>query len=208
MLLFCMAFLHSMKSFSSNFIWLWFFKAFPKFWWFNESKTYSLPEIILVTSGIFVYHRHYYILISKNLSSKWLQSTCLGINFYMLNLQLCILVAGALGGRFDHEIGNINVLYRFSGTRIILLSDDCLIYLLPKTHHHEIYIQSNVEGPHCGLIPVGAPSTSTTTTGLKWDLSKFITLKVNGFLYHRPSKLKLYFMVGEVWQGLNFFIFR
>ncbi|KAM0947673.1 putative thiamine diphosphokinase [Dioscorea sansibarensis] len=84
---------------------------------------------------------------------------------------LCILVAGALGGRFDHEIGNINVLYRFSDTRIILLSDDCLIYLLPKTHGHEIYIQSNVEGPHCGLVPIGAPSTSTTTTGLKWDLS-------------------------------------
>ncbi|KAG5251827.1 thiamine pyrophosphokinase family protein [Salix suchowensis] len=61
---------------------------------------------------------------------------------------LCILVAGALGGRFDHEAGNINVLYRFSTIRIILLSDDCLIYLLPRTHHHEIHIQSSVEGPH------------------------------------------------------------
>ncbi|KAJ0977723.1 hypothetical protein J5N97_013197 [Dioscorea zingiberensis] len=84
---------------------------------------------------------------------------------------LCILVAGALGGRFDHEIGNINVLYRFSETRIILLSDDCLIYLLPKTHHHVIHVESTVEGPHCGLIPAGAPSTCTTTTGLRWDLN-------------------------------------
>ncbi|KAJ4727662.1 Thiamine pyrophosphokinase [Melia azedarach] len=83
---------------------------------------------------------------------------------------LCILVAGALGGRFDHEAGNINVLYRFSNMRIILLSDDCLIHLLPKTHHHEIYIQSSVEGPHCGLIPVGRPSGKTSTTGLQWDL--------------------------------------
>ncbi|XP_058083025.1 thiamine pyrophosphokinase 1-like isoform X2 [Magnolia sinica] len=83
---------------------------------------------------------------------------------------LSILVAGALGGRFDHEVGNINVLYRFSNIRIVLLSDDCLIQLLPKTHHHEIHIQPSVEGPHCGLIPMGEASARTTTTGLQWDL--------------------------------------
>ncbi|XP_078156652.1 thiamine pyrophosphokinase 3-like [Carex rostrata] len=85
--------------------------------------------------------------------------------------KLCILVVGALGGRFDHEIGNINVLHHFSQLRIILLSDDCLIHLLPKTHSHEIHIQPLVEGPHCGLIPIGAPSSCTTTTGLQWNLS-------------------------------------
>ncbi|XP_037468591.1 thiamine pyrophosphokinase 3-like isoform X2 [Triticum dicoccoides] len=58
---------------------------------------------------------------------------------------LCILVLGALG-------------------------DDCLIFLLPRTHTHNIHIERSVEGPHCGLIPVGAPSTSTTTTGLRWNL--------------------------------------
>ncbi|XP_050235894.1 thiamine pyrophosphokinase 1 isoform X2 [Mercurialis annua] len=84
---------------------------------------------------------------------------------------LRILVAGALGGRFDHEAGNINVLYRFSTTRIILLSDDCLIYLLPRTHSHEIYIEPSIEGPHCGLIPIGEPARSTTTTGLQWDMT-------------------------------------
>ncbi|XP_062198508.1 thiamine pyrophosphokinase 2 isoform X3 [Phragmites australis] len=85
---------------------------------------------------------------------------------------LCVLVTGALGGRFDHEAANINVLYAFSDMRIVLLSDDCLIRLLPKTHCHELYIKSSVEGPHCGLFPVGAPSASTTTTGLKWNLSE------------------------------------
>ncbi|KAL5859100.1 hypothetical protein ACOSQ3_000397 [Xanthoceras sorbifolium] len=90
---------------------------------------------------------------------------------HMEKSNLCILVAGALGGRFDHEAGNINVLYNFSAIRIILLSEDCLIHLLPKTHHHEIYIQSNVVGPHCGLIPIGMPSGSTSTTGLRWDLN-------------------------------------
>ncbi|XP_048536070.1 thiamine pyrophosphokinase 3-like isoform X2 [Triticum urartu] len=58
---------------------------------------------------------------------------------------LCILVLGALG-------------------------DDCLIFLLPRTHTHNIHIERSVEGPHCGLIPIGAPSTSTTTTGLRWNL--------------------------------------
>ncbi|AEC10463.1 unnamed protein product [Arabidopsis thaliana] len=82
-----------------------------------------------------------------------------------------ILATGALGGRFDHEAGNLNVLYRYPDTRIVLLSDDCLIQLLPKTHRHEIHIHSSLQGPHCGLIPIGTPSANTTTSGLKWDLS-------------------------------------
>ncbi|XP_010556747.1 PREDICTED: thiamine pyrophosphokinase 1 isoform X3 [Tarenaya hassleriana] len=86
--------------------------------------------------------------------------------------RLHILATGALGGRFDHEAGNINVLYRFSAMKITLLSDDCLIQLLPKTHAHEIHVLSSVEGPHCGLIPIGAPSAKTTTTGLQWDLTE------------------------------------
>ncbi|WRX09673.1 thiamine pyrophosphokinase [Theobroma cacao] len=85
---------------------------------------------------------------------------------------LCILVAGALGGRFDHEMGNLNVLCRFSSLRIVLLSDDSLIHLLPRTHQHEIHILSSIEGPHCGLIPIGMPSSSSTTTGLQWDLNE------------------------------------
>ncbi|KAM0895693.1 hypothetical protein ACQ4PT_023678 [Festuca glaucescens] len=88
---------------------------------------------------------------------------------YYSNL-LCILVLGALGGRFDHEMGNINVLYHFSSIRIVLLSDDSSIFLLPKAHSHEIRVDPSIEGPHCGLIPMGAPSSSTTTTGLRWNL--------------------------------------
>ncbi|MBA0845983.1 hypothetical protein Goarm_022726 [Gossypium armourianum] len=84
---------------------------------------------------------------------------------------LCILVVGALGGRFDHEMGNLNVICRFSYMRIVLLSNDSLIHLLPRTYCHEIHIQTSVEGPHCGLIPIGTPSKSSTTTGLQWDLN-------------------------------------
>ncbi|KAL0459681.1 UNVERIFIED_CONTAM: Thiamine pyrophosphokinase [Sesamum latifolium] len=90
------------------------------------------------------------------------------------NQNICILVAGAHGGRSDHEIGNINVLCRFPSMRIILRSDDCFIQLLPCSHHHEIHIQSTVEGPHCGVIPIGGPSKRSTTTGLQWNLSGHI----------------------------------
>nr|GMD60950.1 thiamine pyrophosphokinase 1 isoform X2 [Ipomoea batatas] len=92
---------------------------------------------------------------------------------HMKTTNLCILVVGALGGRFDHEMGNINVLYRFATTRIVFLSDDCLIQLLPNTHHHKIHIQPSIEGPHCGLVPIGMPSGRTTTTGLKWNLGEY-----------------------------------
>jgi len=85
---------------------------------------------------------------------------------------LILLIVGALGGRFDHELGNINVLYTFSNIRIVLLSNHSLVYLLPKSHRHEILINHSVEGPHCGLAPVAAPSQSTTTSGLQWDLNE------------------------------------
>jgi len=85
---------------------------------------------------------------------------------------LILLVVGALGGRFDHELGNINILYTFSNIRIVLLSNHSLVYLLPKTHFHEILVNHSVEGPHCGLVPVGAPSQSTTTSGLQWDMNE------------------------------------
>nr|GMD71722.1 thiamine pyrophosphokinase 1 isoform X2 [Ipomoea batatas] len=86
------------------------------------------------------------------------------------NKDVCILVVGGLGGRFDHEMGNVNVLCHFPTTRIVLLSNDCLIHLLPKAQHNEIHINPSIEGPHCGLIPIGLPSGSTTTTGLEWNL--------------------------------------
>lgn len=83
-----------------------------------------------------------------------------------------ILVVGALGGRLDHEFGNLNVLHSFSGIRIILLSDENMTYLLSRDFTHKIHIDSSIEGPYCGLVPLGAPSASTTTTGLKWNLEK------------------------------------
>lgn len=91
-------------------------------------------------------------------------------------LQLKILVVGALGGRFDHEAANIDVLHTFANVlHIVLLSEESSLTLLAPGYLHKIHINRSFEGPHCGLIPLGAPSTSTTTTGLHWNLSKHCT---------------------------------
>ncbi|XP_066307900.1 thiamine pyrophosphokinase 1-like [Miscanthus floridulus] len=101
------------------------------------------------------------------------------VSFITSNLpipeNLCILVLGALGGRFDHEMGEHQCIVPLFKHQILLLSDDCSIFLLPKTHSHEIHVEKSVEGPHCGLIPMGGPSAITTTTGLRWNLDNSST---------------------------------
>uniref|UniRef100_A0A7I4D3F0 thiamine diphosphokinase n=2 Tax=Physcomitrium patens TaxID=3218 RepID=A0A7I4D3F0_PHYPA len=89
---------------------------------------------------------------------------------------LKVLVVGALGGRFDHEAANINVLWTFANSlRIILFSEESSLTLLPTGYVHEIHVDRSFEGPHCGLVPVGAPSLSTTSTGLYWNLGTCLT---------------------------------
>lgn len=93
-----------------------------------------------------------------------------------IHLQLKLVVVGALGGRFDHEAANINVLHTFAkDLRIVLLSEESSLTVLPAGHVHDILVDRSFEGPHCGLVPIGAPSLSTTSTGLRWNLSMFKT---------------------------------
>jgi thiamine pyrophosphokinase len=90
-------------------------------------------------------------------------------------LQLKVLVVGALGGRFDHEAANINVLCAFANSmRITLLTEETSVTLLPTGYVHEIHVDKSFEGPHCGLVPIGAPSLSTTSTGLHWNLGTYL----------------------------------
>ncbi|XP_050117732.1 thiamine pyrophosphokinase 1-like [Malus sylvestris] len=65
------------------------------------------------------------------------------------------------------------------GTQIINESEDqdttdlhkCIAYICDSAPNLD-KSNSSVEGPHCGLIPIGMPSGSTTTTGLQWDLAE------------------------------------
>eukprot|EP00246_Nothoceros_aenigmaticus_P001328 TRINITY_DN11843_c0_g1_i2.p2 TRINITY_DN11843_c0_g1~~TRINITY_DN11843_c0_g1_i2.p2 ORF type:complete len:107 (-),score=6.78 TRINITY_DN11843_c0_g1_i2:452-772(-) len=54
--------------------------------------------------------------------------------------------------------------------RILLLSHCSLLFLLPRGYQHSIQITAPFEDRYCGIVPLGSPSKSTTTTGLRWNL--------------------------------------
>ena len=83
-------------------------------------------------------------------------------------------VAGAFGDRFDHELAAVDALYRFGAQRPrarCVLHGDRAAAMLLGAGAHEIRVRRDVEGPHCGLIPVGGAVRRVTTTGLTWNLS-------------------------------------
>ena len=83
-------------------------------------------------------------------------------------------VAGAFGDRFDHELAAVDALYRFGAQRPkarCVLHGDRTAAILLGAGAHEIRVRRDVEGPHCGLIPVGGAVQRVTTTGLTWNLS-------------------------------------
>jgi thiamine pyrophosphokinase len=99
-----------------------------------------------------------------------------------------IFVLGAFGGRLDHEMANIDSALRWSNNNdtsssntlsfdtstwnssLTLLSEHSLAYVLSPGIHH-IYPDFTLEGSTCGLIPLGTPCESITTTGLTWNLN-------------------------------------
>ncbi|CEP14900.1 hypothetical protein [Parasitella parasitica] len=82
-----------------------------------------------------------------------------------------IVATPALGGRFDQTMSSINTLYKFKDQierKFILVSDENLTMLLDKGTH-QIQCQLSLEGPTCGIMPIGSAAT-LTTKGLKWDM--------------------------------------
>ena len=83
-----------------------------------------------------------------------------------------VVVYGAFGGRFDQSMQSINALYKFADRfeRLLLINEETSATLLLPDRQNVIRPNRAVEGPICGLIPVGFRST-VTTTGLKWNLT-------------------------------------
>ncbi|XP_064594397.1 thiamin pyrophosphokinase 1-like isoform X2 [Liolophura sinensis] len=84
-----------------------------------------------------------------------------------------VVVVGAFGGRLDHVMANINTLFEareFLNKPVVLFSKESVALLL-KPGRHKIEVQTGLEAEWCGLVPVGGPCESVTTTGLKWNLS-------------------------------------
>ncbi|CAM9785671.1 unnamed protein product, partial [Heterosigma akashiwo] len=88
--------------------------------------------------------------------------------------RLTALALGAFGGRFDQEMAAVHACFEFqrggSRDRVVLLSDENLGLLLGPGRHR-LAPNPALEGPTCGLLPIGGPVSSLTTTGLKWNLS-------------------------------------
>eukprot|EP00741_Cyanophora_paradoxa_P008263 tig00001278_g7993.t1 len=84
---------------------------------------------------------------------------------------LLVVVLGALGGRIDHEMANMNMSYLMADTPtpLLFLSDECTATVLPAGAHR-IRWHPRLEGPICGLIPLGREVRHVRTRGLKWDL--------------------------------------
>lgn len=88
-----------------------------------------------------------------------------------------VVVFGAFGGRFDQQMASVQSLYCYPDREIFLYTDTSMAVLV---HAGETSIVLGLdptksaisEGPTCGLIPIGQPVRSMTTTGLQWNLSE------------------------------------
>ena len=83
-------------------------------------------------------------------------------------LSACVRPAGALGGRLDHTLANLNTLHRHAGPPLALLGEGNLVRLL-RPGRSEIAVDRGLLGPACGLVALGAPATASSS-GLRWDL--------------------------------------
>ena len=89
-----------------------------------------------------------------------------------------VLVAGALGGRFDHEMAHLSCLHAFADTEIVLLGRTSTARLIPKGVT-VIVPDAEAEGPTCGLFPMRGPAT-VSTSGLRWNLdARVLTFGTN-----------------------------
>lgn len=94
-----------------------------------------------------------------------------------------VMIFGAMGGRFDQEMQNINALFRWHDhfQQVALLSEETTARLLLPGFHHVIEPNFHFEARTCGLIPVAGACTSATTTGLKWNLDG-LEMKFGGLI--------------------------
>lgn len=108
-----------------------------------------------------------------------------------------VIVYGAFGGRFDQEMASLHALYKWGPKfdyQLFLYNDETCAFLIPPntlceirlpfydTHCSDCCDGTIGEGPTCGLIPLGSPCDSITTTGLKWNLDGSLPLGFGDFI--------------------------
>ena len=81
-----------------------------------------------------------------------------------------IFAAGALGGRFDHEMSNVSAAHEFVDTHVVLIGRNSMAFVVPANTSVAIVPDAEREGPSCGLVPMCGPAGSVRTSGLRWNL--------------------------------------
>ncbi len=76
-----------------------------------------------------------------------------------------ILAAGFLGGRLDHTLAVLNVLYRFADKAVICLSEEDVVFLVSE----RTKLRLN-PGQRLAILPLA--SVEVTTRGLVWDMNR------------------------------------
>ncbi|KAI8999907.1 thiamine pyrophosphokinase [Hyaloraphidium curvatum] len=109
-----------------------------------------------------------------------------------------LVVLGALNGRFDHCIASINTVFLLRGgqihlddgvegdgtpdhRRVWLVSDMSVATVLGKGRHR-VVVMPAVEGPTCGLMPLGVTEAMVVTKGLRWNLDHSLPLRFGGMV--------------------------
>ncbi|KAI9205870.1 putative KEX1 protein [Polychytrium aggregatum] len=83
-----------------------------------------------------------------------------------------VLVLGGIGGRFDQTMHNIHVLHLLGRSRVLyMISNESVSFLL-MPGKHRIECSKAIEGPTCGILPIGTAVANVITHGLKWDLDE------------------------------------
>ncbi|GAV02778.1 hypothetical protein RvY_13302 [Ramazzottius varieornatus] len=94
-----------------------------------------------------------------------------GLNSSSSNVDMIVAVCSGRG-RFDHSMGNINTLFssaQYTNLPVILMSETDMQYVIPGGTAQTMILDTGLEGPYCGLLPLSGPSI-VSTSGLQWNL--------------------------------------
>ena len=81
-----------------------------------------------------------------------------------------VVAFGAFGDRFDHELASINVLHRYRKFSRLILMGERMTACLLMPGRHVLMPNALIEGPTCGLLPIGGSVDGVWTSGLRWNL--------------------------------------
>ncbi|KAJ2834446.1 thiamine pyrophosphokinase [Coemansia sp. 'formosensis'] len=83
-----------------------------------------------------------------------------------------VVVLGGLGGRLDHILHTLKVMFNNHLKRqMVVVSDENLAFVAPKGKN-KILVNKHVDGPTCGIMPLVGEAV-LTTEGLRWNLDHY-----------------------------------